>query len=121
MSEEGRDYILFFEDILCSIEKIESYIAGLSYDDFCKNDMAVDAVIRNFEVIGEAARNIPQRIQKKHRDIEWREAIGFRNILIHDYFGIDVEAVWDTIQTNIPAFKKHVETALNAERKKGKH
>jgi uncharacterized protein with HEPN domain len=120
MSEEARDYILFFEDILGSIEKIESYVAGLSYKDFCKNDMAVDAVIRNFEVIGEAARNIPQKIQEKHREVEWREAIGFRNVLIHDYFGIDVEAVWDTIQNNIPAFKKHIENGLNIERRKRK-
>ncbi len=120
MSEEGRDYILFFEDILGSIEKIESYIACLSYEDFCKNDMVVDAVIRNFEVIGEAAGSIPHKIQEKHMEIEWREAIGFRNVLIHDYFGIDVEAVWDTIQNNIPVFKKHIEKGLNIEKRNRK-
>ncbi len=75
MSDEARDYILFSEDIISSIEKIESYVAGLSYKDFCKNDMAVDAVIRNFEVIGEAAGNIPRKIQEEHREVEWREAI----------------------------------------------
>ncbi len=108
----------FLKILLVQLKKIESYVAGLSYKDFCKNDMAVDAVIRNFEVIGEAAGNIPQKIQEEHREVEWREAIGFRNVLIHNYFGIDVEAVWDTIQNNIPAFKEHMENGLNIERRK---
>jgi len=117
MSPEERDHLLFLEDILEAIAKIERYTQGLSFETFRENDMAVDAVIRNFEVIGEAVRHIPDNIKERYPDVEWKEAAGFRNILIHDYFGIDVEAVWDTMKNNIPAFKKHVIQPLTSEQK----
>lgn len=115
MSKEGRDYILFLEDILDAINKIETYSRNLSYEDFSANSMAIDAVIRNFEVIGEAAKNIPKRVRDRYPHVEWKEAVGFRNVLIHDYFGIDTEAVWDTIKNNIPPFKEHLEEVLRSE------
>ena len=102
MSKEERDYALFLEDILHAIEKIEVYTKDLSYDEFCGSSMVADAVIRNFEVIGEATKNIPKKIQERCPDVEWKEAASFRDVLIHDYFGIDLEAVWDTIEINIP-------------------
>jgi uncharacterized protein with HEPN domain len=77
--------------------------------------MLIDAIIRNFEVIGEASKNIPKKIRDKYPDVEWKEATGFRNVLIHNYFGIDVEAVWDTLHNNIPKLKFHVEEAFKAE------
>jgi len=117
MSPEERDHLLFLEDILEAIAKIERYTQGLSFETFRENDMAVDAVIRNFEVIGEAVRHIPDNIKERYPDVEWKEAAGFRNILIHDYFGIDVEAVWDTMKNNIPTFKKHVIQPLTSEQK----
>ena len=117
MSPKGRDHLLFLEDILAAIAKIERYTQGLSFETFRENDMAVDAVIRNFEVIGEAVRHIPDNIKERYPDVEWKEAAGFRNILIHDYFGIDVEAVWDTIKNNIPTFKNHVIQPLTSEQK----
>lgn len=113
MSEEGRDYTLFLEDILDAIQKIEDYTKDFSFEMFRNNNMVVDAVIRNFEVIGEAANHIPKEIEKKYPNVEWKEAVGFRNVLIHDYFGIDVEAVWDTIKNNLPSLKKHIAEALN--------
>jgi uncharacterized protein with HEPN domain len=82
------------------------YTKNLSFEDFCHNDMAVDAVIRNFEVIGEATKNIPNKVCEKYPDVEWNEAIGFRNVLVHDYFGIDIEAVWDTIKNKHYTFQK---------------
>jgi len=115
MSPKGRDHLLFLEDILEAIAKIERYTQGLSLETFRENDMAVDAVIRNFEVIGEAVRHIPDNVKEKYPDVEWKEAAGFRNILIHDYFGIDVEAVWDTMKNNIPTLKKHVIQPLTSE------
>jgi len=117
MSPEERDHLLFLEDILEAIAKIERYTQGLSFETFRENDMAVDAVIRNFEVIGEAVRHIPDNIKERYPDVEWKEAAGFRNILIYDYFGIDVEAVWDTMKNNIPTFKKHVIQPLTSEQK----
>ncbi|MFZ3209496.1 MAG: HepT-like ribonuclease domain-containing protein [Geobacteraceae bacterium] len=81
MSKTGRDYILFLEDILDAVGKIENYVGDLSFDDFAANSMAVDAVIRNFGVIGEAAKNIPKRIRDRYPHVEWKEAVGFRNVL----------------------------------------
>ena len=115
MSKKGRDYIFFLNDILNAIKKIEMYTKDLSFEDFCHNDMAVDAVIRNFEVIGEATKNIPNKVCEKYSDVEWKEAIGFRNVLVHDYFGIDIEAAWDTIKNNITPFKKHILGVLRSE------
>jgi len=85
MSKEERDYTFFLEDILQAIEKIEIYTKDLSYDEFsydefCSNSMVVDAVIRNFEVIGEAIKNIPKEIQEKYTSVEWKEAAGFRDV-----------------------------------------
>lgn len=92
------------------------YTRDLSFEDFCYNDMAVDAVIRSFEVIGEATKNIPRKVCEKYPDVEWKEAIGFRNVLVHDYFGIDIEAVWDTIKNNLTPFKKHILEVLRSNR-----
>jgi uncharacterized protein with HEPN domain len=89
MSKEKRDYILFLEDILDALEKIENYTKNLSFAEFADNGMAVDAVIRNYEVIGEATKNIPEEIKEKYPEVEWKEATGFRDVLIHDYFGIE--------------------------------
>ena len=93
MSDVNREYKHFFEDIIGAISKIESYIANINYDTFCQRPMIVDAVVRNFEVIGEAANKIPAEIREKYPQVEWRQAINFRNILIHNYFEIDVETV----------------------------
>jgi uncharacterized protein with HEPN domain len=81
--------------------------------------MVVDAVIRNFEIIGEAVKKIPKSVKKKHADVEWNEAAGFRDVLIHDYFGIDLEAVWDTVKKNIPSFKENILKILESENKRG--
>jgi len=110
-----RDPIVFLEDILNSIEKIERYTKGMTFDCFCKNEMLIDAVVRNFEIIGEAVRNIPVEIQNKYPEVEWKEALGFRNILIHEYFGVDIEALWDTINNDIPIFKEKILKVLKCE------
>lgn len=115
MSKEKRDYVLFLEDILDALEKIENYTKNLSFTEFADNGMAVDAVIRNFEVIGEATKNVPEEIKEKYPEVEWKEAAGFRDVLIHDYFGIDLEAIWDTIKKNLLSFKRHILKVLKSE------
>jgi len=104
----NRDYILFLDDILESIRRIEKYTEDLAYDDFQQDEMTIDAVVRNFEIIGEAVSNIPGELKDDYPDVEWKEAIGFRNVMIHDYFGVDKETVWETIQTNLPPLKKNI-------------
>jgi uncharacterized protein with HEPN domain len=89
-----RDPRLFLTDMLESIAKIERYTAGLSFEQFEANDMALDAVVRNLEVIGEAARHIPPALRERYAEVEWSRVVGFRNIVIHTYFAVDVEIVW---------------------------
>jgi len=120
MSKQRRDYILFIKDILTCIEKVERYTSNVSFEEFCGNGMAIDAVIRNFEIIGEAVKKISEEIKKKYADVEWKEAAGFRDVLIHDYFGIDLEAVWDTIKNDIPSLKRHIIEVLKSEQQKEK-
>jgi uncharacterized protein with HEPN domain len=115
MSGKGRDDMLFVDDILTAIEKIETYTRNLSYEEFVATSVVIDAVIRNFEVIGEAAKKIPKRIKNRYPEIPWKEAAGFRDVLIHNYFGIDIEAVWDTVHSNIPVFKEQMLLVLRAE------
>ena len=114
MSERKRDYLLFLEDILSAIDKIERYTNDLTFEGLSQNEMAADAILRNFEIIGEAAKNVPERVRRKYPFVEWKEAIGFRNVLIHDYFGIDLEAVWDTVRKNIPSLKSNIMKVVRA-------
>lgn len=100
-----RSNRLFVEDILDSIDKIESYIKNLSYDDFINDQMVIDAVIRNLEIIGEAANNIPKNIRNKNSNIPWKRIIGLRNIVIHGYFGIDLSIIWEIITKNLAETK----------------
>jgi uncharacterized protein with HEPN domain len=116
MSSNKRDYLLFLEDIVEAIVKIEEYTKNLSQAAFFGSNLIQDAVIRNFEVIGEAVKNIPKRVQQNYPQVEWREAAGFRDVLIHNYFGIDVDALWDTICSNIPVFKEHILDVLKQEK-----
>ncbi len=117
MSKRKRDHVLFLKDVLGGIEKIEKYTKGLTLEDLKDNEMVVDAVIRNFEIIGEAVKNVPKAVKERFLDVEWKEAAGFRDILVHDYFGVDLEAVWDTIKNNLPSFKKHISDILKLEHK----
>lgn len=96
------------EDIRDSIGKIEEYTDGLDFGDFLKDTMAIDAVARNLAIIGEAAKNIPEDIKLKNSDVAWNEAIGMRNKVAHEYFGVDEEILWKTIKDDLPIFKKQI-------------
>lgn len=103
-----RDYKLYLEDILQAIDKIEKYTKGLNADRLKKEDLIVDGVVRNLEIIGEAAKNTPQDIKKKHPDIEWKKIAGLRDILAHEYFGIDLQILWDIVKNKLPELKTKV-------------
>ena len=107
-----RDVRLFLYDILECIEKIERYTRDLRFDEFVRNDLVVDAVIRNLEIIGEAVKNIPEDIRSKYPDIPWRQIVGFRNIVIHHYFGVDLSIVWTVIKRHLKELKPKIETIL---------
>jgi uncharacterized protein with HEPN domain len=100
MSE--REVILLLEDMLESASKILSYTAGLDYEQFISDNKTIDATVRNFEIIGEAANRIPDDYKLLHPEIEWRRIIGLRNRIIHEYFGIDYQILWDIKEQFIP-------------------
>ncbi len=85
-----------------SIRKIQDYTGKLSYENFADDNMVIDAVIRNFEIIGEAAGHIPFEIQNQYPAIPWRQIKSMRNIMIHEYFGVDLEIIWKTINSSLP-------------------
>ena len=93
-----RSHNLYLKDISESIERIIGYTKGIDYEAFVESTMVFDAVVRNFEIIGEAAGNIPDSIKSKFPGIPWTDMVGMRNILIHGYFGVDYSIVWNTIE-----------------------
>ena len=110
----SRDYKLHLEDILHSIQQIFKYTQGISFDNFKADDKTFDAVVKNLEVIGEAAKNIPERIRNKNAEVEWKKITGMRDILIHEYFGIDIEIVWDIIRNKLPSLEKQIQKLLGS-------
>ncbi len=96
-----RDSKLLLADILDAVEKIKKYTSGLTYDMFIEDSKTLDAVIRNFEIIGEAANQLPEEFKDKYPAIEWFRIIGFRNRIVHDYMGVDYKIVWTIVQNYI--------------------
>ena len=101
-----RNAKLYLEDIKDSLKKIKKYIRGLSFEGFRKDAKTQDAVIRNLEIIGEAANNIPRESKSKYPRVPWKEIVGMRNKVIHEYFGVDVEILWKTIKEDIPELER---------------
>lgn len=109
-----RNCKLFVEDMLESMNKIERYTKGLTYDKFERNEIVVDAVIRNLEIVGEAAKNIPEDVREKYPDVPWTRMIGLRNIAVHEYFGVDLSIIWEIITKNLPETKPKIKEMLKS-------
>lgn len=107
-----KDDAVFLKHILESIDWIEKDIQGLTEKEFFQNVPIQDAVLRRLEIIGEAVRNLSDELKEKHSKIAWNKAMATRNILIHNYFGIDLPVVWDTIKHSLPEFKEQIKNLL---------
>ena len=112
MSERHKSPLPFIKDIVDSIEKIEKYCQNITYEQFLQDDKTKDAVVRNLEIIGEAAKNIPDHIKEISSETAWKSMAGMRDKLIHEYAGVDLKIVWAVIQEELPPLRPEVERLL---------
>ena len=109
MSRSDR---LYLEDIKTSCEKVVQYVEGTTYEQFVADRKTLDAVAHNLVIIGEAVNHLPERIIEGNPDVEWHRIIGLRNLVVHGYFGMDDEIIWDVTQKHVPRLLLHVEEIL---------
>ena len=107
-----RDPKLYLRDIVDAIEDIEQFVEGVSFEAFKRDDMRSSAVIRKFEIIGEATKNVPESIKQRYASIPWGDMAGMRDRLIHFYFGVKYDLVWNTIKNDIPQVKLSINKIL---------
>ena len=117
MTPVKRQFDIYMEDILKSMLRITEYIEGQNFTDFKKNYLVVDAVVRNFEIIGEASKNIPLKIQKKYPEIPWKKMYGLRNLISHEYFGIDYEMLWEIASVSLAQNIKDLQRIIEEQKK----
>jgi uncharacterized protein with HEPN domain len=111
MSKRSSNLLLL--DMKEAAEKILKYTKGLSFEDFLTDDKTIDAVVRNFEIIGEASLRIDEDFRLENPQIEWKKLRGFRNRIVHDYFGIDYEIVWSILSEDLEELVFQLEQLLN--------
>ncbi len=111
-----RRFDLYLKDILESISRIKEYVGLMDFEEFSKNKIKVDAVMRNMEIIGEAATQLPEDIKEKYKDTPWREIQDFRIVVAHRYWKINKERIWDIIENKLDTLRQQVEETLSKEK-----
>ena len=107
-----RDWTIFLKDIQTHSKRIITYTKDLSEQEFFKDSKTYDAVMRNIQIIGEAIKHLPSEIRKEYKNIDWKKAAGMRDIVVHEYFGINKDIIWDVISNKIPELEKEVKKIL---------
>jgi uncharacterized protein with HEPN domain len=110
---EVRDYL---QDILNTIESSEHFIEGMDFDQFTSDEKTIFAVTRALEILGEAAKHIPEDLRKEYPAVPWRKMAGIRDVVTHAYFGVDLNVVWNTAKKRLPELKPEIEKVLADER-----
>lgn len=111
-----KDPGIFLKHILESIDAIEEYLEGVEEEEFYTSREKQDLIIRRLEIIGEAAKNIPEDFRKQDDNIPWKKMAGMRDVIIHQYFGINYKIVWDTVEKTLPLIKKQIMQVINREK-----
>jgi uncharacterized protein with HEPN domain len=106
MSKRPVDLLL--DDICEAIDRIEQYTGGMSFDTFSKDQKSIDAVVRNLEIVGEAANRLPAEFKDTHSKVEWHKVVGLRHRIVHEYFGIDFQIVWQILQKDLLSLRQAI-------------
>jgi len=113
VKKKERNYTIYLQDILVAMTRIAEYLEGYTFDQFKKDYKTVDAVIRNFDIIGEASRKLPDHIKDNNPDLPWDEMYLLRNKVSHEYFGIDYEIIWDVCINHLPENRGQIQSIIN--------
>jgi uncharacterized protein with HEPN domain len=109
-----RDESVYLHHILDAINRIEEYASGLNHEGFMRSSLVQDGVIRQVEIIGEATKNLSPSLKERYAEIPWKDIAGMRDKLIHQYFGVDISAVWETVVQDLPDFKIQIGRILSS-------
>mgnify|MGYP001559838187 CR=1 FL=1 len=112
MPNPRKDYKLYLLDISSACKKITSYTKNLDQSQFARSQITIDAVIRNLEIIGEAVNKIPGKIRNENDEIPWKDIVGLRNKVIHEYFEVNVPIIWKTVKEDIPVLERQIKKVL---------
>ena len=110
----SRNYSLYLQDILVAIDRIDSYLEGVTREAFETEQMRLDAVIRNLQIIGEAINRIPHSIREEYPQVPWQEIVAFRNRVTHVYFNLDIDIVWNVVRRELPTLKTQIQAILKS-------
>jgi len=114
-----RDYRVFLDDILEAAAKVLKYTAGFSAEKFFSDRKTVEAVVWNLQIIGEAAKNVPEEVRSRYPDLPWRDMAGLRDIIVHQYFGIKLDVIWKVVQSDVPSLVNRIREILEQMEQQG--